>query len=307
LAEPHEKLAASLDVLKTLQAGGRCVFRSREFGRTDRERLVGNGFFLEVMKGWVISASPGTRVGDSTPWFASFWEFCVRYCRERFGNDWHLSPEQSLLLHSGNTATPTQVIVYSPKGTNNTIHLPFDTSLYDLKQKKMPLKGDIVDMDGLQVYAATSALIKVSSTFYQRFPVEAQVVLSRISDVGDLLRHLLAGGHSTVAGRLAGAFRRIGNVDVAEEIRSAMKAAGFTIRESDPFETHQKFAGIVPSTAPIVARLQALWETHRGVVIKVFPPAPGLPDDRKGYLSAVDDVYSSDAYRSLDRRLSRQP
>jgi len=99
--------------------------------------------------------------------------------------------------------------------------------------------------------------------------------------------------------------RLVGNVDVAEEIRSAMKAAGFTIRESDPFETHQQFAVIVPSTAPIVARLQALWETHRGEVIKVFPPAPGLPDDRKGYLSAVDDVYPSDAYHSLSIEGSR--
>jgi len=299
LSEPHEKLANSLDVLKSLQAGGRRVFQSREFGRADRERLVKNGFLLEVMKGWVISATPGTRMGDSTAWFASFWEFCARYCGERFGNDWHLSPEQSLFLHSGNTAIPTQVIVYSPKGTNNTIHLPFDTSLYDLKQKKTPLKGDIVDMDGLRVYATTSALIKVSAAFYQRFPVEAQVVLSRISDAGDLLRHLLAGGHSTVAGRLVGAFRHMGNADVAEDIRSAMKAAGFTIRESDPFEADPPFAGVVPSTAPIVARLHALWERQRDVVIHAFPPAPGLPKDRKGYLLAVDDVYSCDAYHSL--------
>ena len=34
LAEPHEKLADSLDILKSLQAGGRRVFQSKEFGRT---------------------------------------------------------------------------------------------------------------------------------------------------------------------------------------------------------------------------------------------------------------------------------
>lgn len=299
MADPHEKLAASLDVLKALQAAGRRVFQSREFGRTDRERLVRNGFLQEVMKGWMISASPGARAGDSTPWFTSFWEFCARYCKERFGDDWHLSPEQSLLLHAGNTVIPRQVVVYSPKGTNNRISLPFDTSFYDLKQKSMPPRNDIVEIDGLRMYAATAALIKVPGSFYQRFPVETQVLLSQISDSSELLRHVLAGGHSAVAGRLVGAFRRTGKVDIANEIAAAMKAAGYTIRERDPLEADQPFAGMAPSTAPIVARLQALWETHRRVVIDTFPSAPGLPGDRERYLRAVDEIYKTDAYHSL--------
>ena len=40
----------------------------------------GNGFLQEVIKGWLISSNPGAREGDSTPWYASFWEFCARYC-----------------------------------------------------------------------------------------------------------------------------------------------------------------------------------------------------------------------------------
>src|SRR5437867_3438426 len=109
--------------------------------RTDpdpRQRLLENGFVLEVMKGWLISFGPGARDGDGTPWYASFWEFCARYCDERFGKEWYLSPEQSLLLHAENTVIPSQVVVYSPKGTNHTIHLLFRTSLYDLKQAEMP-------------------------------------------------------------------------------------------------------------------------------------------------------------------------
>jgi hypothetical protein len=79
-----------------------------------RERLVENGFLQEVMKGWLISASPTARAGNSTPWYASFWEFCARYCRERFGDDWHLSAEQSLWLHGGRTVIPDRVVVCSP-------------------------------------------------------------------------------------------------------------------------------------------------------------------------------------------------
>jgi hypothetical protein len=58
------------------------------------------------MKGWLMSSSPSAREGDSTPWYASFWEFCARYCQDRFGEAWHLSPEQSLLLHAQNTVIP---------------------------------------------------------------------------------------------------------------------------------------------------------------------------------------------------------
>src|SRR5579871_7041281 len=115
---PHEKLAEALTALQDLQEAGRRVIQSSELSRTHRERLLQNGFLQEVMKGWLISSSPGARGGDSTPWYASFWEFCARYCTDRFGDDWHLSAEQSLLLHAENTVIPTQVIVYSPKGMN---------------------------------------------------------------------------------------------------------------------------------------------------------------------------------------------
>ena len=130
---PNEKLAESLDVLKELQSGGRRVFRSEDFSRVHRERLVENGFLQEVIKGWVISASPGARAGDSTAWYASFWEFCARYAGERFGDEWHLSPEQSLWLHGEKTTIPDQVVVCSRKGTNHQIELLFGTSAYDLK------------------------------------------------------------------------------------------------------------------------------------------------------------------------------
>src|ERR1700704_422001 len=98
MASPNEKLASSLAQLKKLQSKGRRVFMSRELGRTNRERLIQQGFIREVIKGWLISTSPNAAAGDTTPWYACFWEFCGGYCRERFGSDWHLSPEQSLLL-----------------------------------------------------------------------------------------------------------------------------------------------------------------------------------------------------------------
>lgn len=298
MPQPHQKLADALDGLRALQEDGRRVFKSSELTRANRERLLANGFLQEVMRGWLISASPGERTGGTTPWFASLWEFCARYSTERFGNQWHLSPEQSLLLHAGRTVIPQQVIVYTPKGTKNTVELLYGTSIFDVKAE-IPPKDDVEEQDGLRLYVAPAALIKVPDAFYQRYPIEAQVVLSQITDASDLLRRLLAGGHTVVAGRLAGALRRLGKPKIADEIVSTMRSADFDVRESDPFEPSCRFAQISPEAAPMVGRLRALWAAHRERVIEVFPQAPGRPADRDAYLRAVDDVYKTDAYHSL--------
>lgn len=299
MATPHEKLTASLSELERLQKGGRRVFRSKELMRSHRERLLKQGFLREVIKGWLISSSPNAEPGDSTPWYASFWQFCASYCEDRFGDQWRLSPEQSLLLHAENTVIPPQVVVYSPKGTNNTVELLFGTSIYDLKQRQMPPAADVTVRDGLRIFTPEAALIRVPEAFFTRNPLEAQIVLGGLRNIRDLLGRLLDGGHSAVAGRLAGAFRRTGRADVADEIVSALKAAGYGVREADPFAPRTSVVNLGQTIAPITARLRALWSSSREAVIELFPEAPGLPKNREAYLRFIDEIYKSDAYHSL--------
>lgn len=299
MATPNEKLAASLGKLKDLQKGGRRVFKSDDFSRVDRERLIQNGVLHEIIKGWVMSASPGTKPSDTTPWYASFWEFCARYCDDRFGADWHLSSEQSLLLNAENTVIPTQVIVNSPRGTNNKVALLFGASLYDLKQKDMPPAGDLIVKDGLRMFSPAAALIRVPDSFFARNPIEAQVSLAGIKDASEVLGRLLDGGHSVVAGRLATAFRRIGRKEIGGEIIKTMKGAGYNIREADPFTAGQSFGKLATGEAPIAGRIRALWKSHRDSVMREFPKPPGIPEDTKPYLQFVDDIYKNDAYHSL--------
>ena len=299
MPKPNEKLAESLAALHKLQDGGRRIFRSRELTRTHRERLLRNGFLREVMKGWLMSSSPHARAGDSTPWYASFWEFCASYCQDRFDDAWHLSPEQSLLLHAQNTVIPTQVVVYSPKGTNHMMNLLFGTSLYDLKQAEMPPAADVSVRDGLRLFSPAVALVKAPEAFFTRNPIETQLVMAGIRDASDVLHHLLNGGRSAKAGQIAGAFRRIGRPRIADEIVKTMKSAGYDVRENDPFVPQQAVSVMPAATAPIVGRMQAMWQSMRGVVVETFPKAPGLPRNRKEYLRFVDDIYKSDAYHSL--------
>lgn len=299
MATPHEKLAKSLAELEKLQAGGKRVFRSDELTRVHRERLLRAGFLQQVVRGWLIASSLTTAPRESTPWFASFWEFCARYCEERFAANWHLSAEQSLLLEAENTVIPPQVIVYSPKGANNSTNLLFGTSIYDLKENQPPPADDLLVKDGLRLFTTDSALIRVPQAFFAAKPIEAQVALTSVREPSGLLRRLLEGGNSVVAGRLVGAFRRLGRADVADEIRSAMTGAGYALRETDPFVPEYQFGKLTPAAPPIVSRIDGMWEAMRGVVSRIFPPAPGLPADRQAYLRFVDEIYQSDAYHSL--------
>jgi len=79
VANPHEKLAQSLEALRALQERGAVAVRSGDLTRTDRERLVKNGFLQAVMKGWYIPARPDEAPEDSTVWYASFWGTSCSY------------------------------------------------------------------------------------------------------------------------------------------------------------------------------------------------------------------------------------
>src|SRR5687768_4778402 len=229
MATPAEKIAASVEVLQQLQQDGRRILKSGELSRVHRERLLKHGVLQPVIKGWLMAA--GSATGP-----APLWEFCAAYCSDRFGTDWHLSPEQSLLRFADPASAPGRLVVYTPHGTNNTLELPFGTSIYDLKYAAMPGPGELVEQMGLRLLTPAAALVRVPESFFARHPAAARAALARI-DASSVVRLLLEGGHSAVAGRLAGAFRGVGRGDVADEILVTMKEAGYDVRARDPFET----------------------------------------------------------------------
>lgn len=152
MATPAEKLAASLEVLKELQDRGVTAIRSTDITRTHRERLTNGGFLQEVMKGWYIPTRPDETVGESTAWFTSYWDFCAAYLTERFGDDWSLSPEQSLHLYAGNQTVPTQLLVRATKARNQVTNLLHGTSIFEVRAN-LPGKNDFfIDSHGLRLF-----------------------------------------------------------------------------------------------------------------------------------------------------------
>ncbi len=298
MATPSEKLAQSLEVLKELQAPGVSAIRSADLPRTHRERLVANGFLQEVMKGWYIPSRPDAAPGESTAWYASFWSFCAAYLRERFGSDWCLSPEQSLLLHAGNRTVPRQLLVRSPKARNKITELPHGTSLLDVRAA-MPTAKETEEKEGLRLFSVPSALIACAPGFYTANPTDARTALAMVRDASELLALLLEGGHSTIAGRLAGALRNIGRDRIADDILKTMRAAWYEVRESDPFAVRMPSVLSLREASPYVNRIRLMWQQMREPIIERFPPAPGRPDTGDAYLRRVEEIYVTDAYHSL--------
>ena len=295
---PQDKLAESLAVLKKLQDEGIIAIHTKSMTRTHRERLAKSGFIKEVMKGWYIPSRPEEPAGQSTAWYGSFWGFCADYLNSRFGNQWCLSPEQSLSIHSGNWNVPRQLLVRTPKGGNKPTSLLHETSIMDVRLK-LPDKNDIENKENLQIMTLPAALISCAPGYYSNNAVEVRAVLSMISDASEILHKLLEGGHSTIAGRLAGAFRNIGKNAIADNIIEAMKAAGYSIAEDDPFEEKPAIFFSERELSPYVNRIRMDWADMRGVVLKNFPQAPAIRQNSDEYLKHVDDIYLTDAYHSL--------
>ena len=298
MAPPSEKLAGALTALKSLQDDGIVAVRSNMLSRSQREILSANGYLQDVIRGWYIPTAPGGAPGDTTPWYASYWEFCAAYLDERLRTGWCIGPEQSLLLQAGNRTVPPQLIIRSPKGRNQPTELLFGTSIFEMRLA-MPSADEVAEQDGLRLFSLGSALVNVTEGFFRAHPIDARAVLSQVADASDILHLLLDGGKSVVAGRLAGAFRNIGRDRIADEILAAMKAAGHTVRETDPFDGRLDLALPHRERSPYAGRIRLMWQAMRNAVIENFPESPGMPNDAEAYLKRVDDVYKSDAYHSL--------
>lgn len=298
MATPSDKLADALRALQELQTNEISAIRSATLSRTHRERLVQNGFLEEVLKGWYVPTRPDETLGDSTAWYAAFWPFCAAYLNHIKGDEWCLSPEQSVMLHAQNWTVPKQLLVRANKARNNVTTLPHGTSLLDIRAN-LPEAGQITVKEGLRLFSLPAALIRCSPEIYQQNPTDMRAALSIIRDASEVLSILLEGGHSTIAGRLAGAFRNIGRQQIADDIIQTMRTAGYDSRETDPFETPSLLTFSKQEQSPYVNRIRLMWQNMHDIVIANFPTAPSQVLEHTTYMKHIEDVYVTDAYHSL--------
>ena len=300
MATLQEKLVESLAVLKAWQDGhsdNLVIQGASTLGETHTKRLVDNGYLQMVIKGWYIPSSPGSE-GDSSVWYVSYWSFVTAYLDSKLGEEWSLSPELSLYLYSGKSVIPKQLIVRSPKASNNILSLPFGTSILDIKAS-VPESVVKEPRYGVRQYPLTLALLLASPDFYRRQSLEARTCLAMVRDVSAITAAAIEGGHSTRAGRVAGALRSIGREEMADSLLTTMRQIGYEVTEENPFEENIR----IPATtvSPYASRIRLMWRKMRQIVISlkesagIAPREVNLPE----ILSNMDATYIKDSYNSL--------
>jgi hypothetical protein len=302
VSKPNQKLASALEALKRLQDDGLRAIPGPKLSRAHREVLLRAGFLEEVIRGWYVPRRPDEAHGDTVSWYASVREFVADYAAQRFGDRWHVNPDQSVLLRSGERTPPKQFQLWATGGTNQTVQLLHGFSLFIYKAVKLLPASPAPDCGRLRLVELPAALVAASPTLFLQNPIAAQIALGSLSDASDLLRILLEGPHPSVAGRLAGGFRAIGQAALADEIAGAMRSAGHAVTEVSPFDA--PLPALLPDgrpESPYVGRLRLLWARMRETVITAFPPAwvPAAPKDLDALLEDVEARYIADAYHSL--------
>jgi hypothetical protein len=163
----------------------------------------------------------------------------------------------------------------------------------------LPEKAEVIEQEGIRMLTFASSLVNCTPAFFIRNSTDLRTALAMIPDASEVLGLLLDGGHTTIAGRLAGAFRNIGRDKLADEIVKTMQKADYNVREIDPFEDKPPVELSIRDKSPYVNRIRLMWHNMRNVVIDHFPSAPGIPSNKENYLKAVKEIYVTDAYHSL--------
>ncbi|KWT70815.1 hypothetical protein APY03_6571 [Variovorax sp. WDL1] len=276
------------------------MFHTAQFTRQTREALLQAGYLQTVIQGWYMSASPAAAAGDTTPWIAALKDFLAAYCNARFGSEWCVSADYSLRLHAGSTLLPKQVIVHSPEAKNGVLALPDGFSLMDYQARDFPAADRRDSVGGIRTMTLVQALLKVPENFFRSSPQDAQIALLSVTDASEVSRVLAEGNHSTVAGRLVGAFRAVGRVAVADDILGFMRSLGNQVIEANPFDVAPQVNLGDRVESPHVSRLRLMWSAMRDDVARTFPEEePGQPSDVAAFMRAVEDAYVTDAYHSL--------
>lgn len=303
MATTQEKLASSLKILKSFHDQHQFVIElstAPTLTRAHRERLVKAGFLVPIMQGWFLTNSPTDQPGESTAWYMHREAFVAAYATSRFGRDWQLSPEQSLLKHTGHTSLSQQLVIHAPAANNQKQELPYSCSIWMSRCTAAALSPRRqADKGGLILIPLEEALIRVGPRFFVSESFSAGLAV-RLADISTLISGLLAGEHSVVAGRLAGALRAVGRDDDANQLLATMRAADFIVIEENPFERSLIQIGNRTNESPYVLRIRAMWADMREVVIERFTAIPrSTTIEVESLMKDIAARYVADAYHSL--------
>lgn len=287
-------LLESLD--RARQAARHHIIQSQDISRSDRELLVRRRWLQPIVRGWYLLVRPDAPSGESSPWYASFWDFLGLYLQNLYQDRYCLSAESSLDFTVNPTTIPKQVIAVTEKGNNVPLALPFGTSLLTYADPQN-IPEERIMVKNIQVMPLPLALCRATPSYFIRNPKEAQIALQLVKDPAEWVHVLIRHDFKRAANRIIGAYQFLNDMNMAQSIQMRLEQEHFPIAPENPFVENRPLLQIKVQS-PYVARIYALWNAYREKIIPCFP-SPVQSRDKTAYLAELEKIYTQDAYNSL--------
>lgn len=294
--QAHEILAEALD--SASKAAVDNVLQSRLIKEKQLALLKKEGFLKPIVRGWYLLDADLSHsdTGDSVLWHESYWVFIGQYLQQVIGDEYILSAEQSLDLQTGNNFLPNQLLIGNAKQANRIVTLPRGLSLSLFTATEIPTSPNV--HEGVNIYPLEMALVKVGPSYFRRQMQEVTLALGAANE-RLLKEYLLEGGRVAAAGRIAGAYRELNMPSTADEILSAMIAAGFTVKEVNPFDEPVPDITVMRPQSPHAARIDMLWGSLSERITEQLEPQFAPPKNIETAIELLEENYTHDAYHSL--------
>lgn len=296
---PRQKLARALAELHGVLGSEQGVVRGKQLSNANRLLLLESGYLREILKGWYFVSDPTAEPGDTTPFFANFWEYLARYLGERFGAGYCLTAEHSLLRHAQHTVIPKTVNVVLQANQSHVQALAFGHTVAMFPGKStFPTAAQTVECQGLRCMSMPLCLVNLPPRYFTAYGREVQIVMSQLQDPGALAA--LVNTNRTGLVRILSAYRQVNQGDFADAVLQQLAGLGIQLKADEtPFDATPVYALGQPGRSPLYARVRALWAQHREVVA-ACRPAVGMVDVSPAeYLARVQAIRAEDAYHSL--------
>lgn len=278
------------------------IVHSKNIKPQHRTLLIKNGYLKTIIKGWYLFDADLTakKAGESALWYESIWAFIGQYLSYRFNDDYWLSPEASLNIHTDNNSMPQQIVVFVKGGTEIITKLPNNMSIMITRSNAKP--NGLVEYRGVKVYSLETALANSVPTYFKNNQVSIQLALKN-ADFDKLAEALLRSKNIASAGRIIGAYEALEMRAESKKLEVIMAGAFENIKVENPFVDAPVILREKKKEAASASRIRIMWQQMRQVILerfdKINPEFNFLSKPIDETLSMINEIYVHDAYNSL--------
>lgn len=294
--DDQTKLATALSTLHGVAGAEGGVVKGSQLPNAERALLVKSGFLREILRGWYFVADPLAEPGDTTPFYANFWDYLAAYLEDRFGADYRLNAEQSVMCHACCTTVPRQVSVLVGRKMSQMQSLIHGHSIamYPDTEKS----GASVLVRGVRCMPLPESLVKTPPRTYRQNSKEIQIALATLADPAAVAA--LTDTNTAGVARVVAALDAIGRRSFAEEVRRQLAGVGIVLpRVENPFDHQPPVVFGNREASPLAARIHYLWARHREAVLSHRPDLPDEAMSPESFRKTIEAAKLDDTYHSL--------